>query len=108
MENFNAVKFKAIVNKSNLKQILMDTFDLNVQLKYPQLANSKDEIPIRGICLIGDFEQLTNIITPKGLSFIERYSFHQNISFKLIEVEVEPVELPAGAEEEGNVKLVKK
>lgn len=108
MKNFNAVKFKAIVNKSNLKQILMDTFDLDVQIKYPQLANAKNEIPIRGICLLGSFEQLVGIITPKDLGFVESLSFQQNISFKLIEIEVEPCELPAGAEKEENVKSVKK
>ncbi len=96
MSKPNAVKFKAIVKKAALKVILMETFDLDIQLKYPQLANAKDEIPIRGICLLGSFESLVSAITPKDLDFLDKLRFQQNVNFKLIEIEQNPVELPTG------------
>lgn len=104
MSKENAVKFKAIIKKVVLKGILMETFDLDIQLKYPQLANAKDEIPIRGICLLGSFESLVSIITPKDLDFLGKLKFQQNVNFKLIEIDVNPVDLPTGATKEEKEK----
>lgn len=107
MSKSNAVKFKVLIKKAALKEILMETFDLDIQLKYPQLANSKDEIPIRGICLLGSFESLVGIVTPKDLSFLDKLKFQQNVNFKLIEIDQNPVELPMGAVKEVNEKPAK-
>lgn len=103
-----AVKFKAIIKKASLKQVLMDTFDLGIQLNYPQLANTKDEITIRGFCLLDSFEDLAKAITPTHSSFVEKLNFQKNLSYKLIEIDVEPVVLPAGAVKEVSNKTVKK
>ena len=100
MSKVNAVKFKAIIKKANLKEILMQTFDLDIQLKYPQLANAKNEIPIRGYCLLGSFESLVDIITPKDLGFLGKLKFQQSVNFKLIEIDQNPVELPTDATKE--------
>ncbi len=104
----NAVKFKVIVDKSRLKEIVVAAFDLDVQLKYPNLANSYNLVPVRGVCLLGSFEEFVDVVTPKNLSFLDRLKFQQNVNFKLIEIEVLPVELPTGAEKEESNKSNKK
>ncbi len=108
MSKPNAVKFKVIVDKSRLKEIVVAAFDLDIQLKYPNLANAENKVPVRGVCLLGSFEQFVDVVTPKDLNFLDRLKFQQNVNFKLVEIEVLPVELPTGAEKEVSQKTSKK
>lgn len=108
MENFNAVKFSFMCPKAAVKEIVVMSFDHEVNITYPQLRGSVDVVKIKGVAPIGSFELFINAVTDKSASFLDKVSFYQQLKFKLIELNENPVELPTGAKKVDDSKSTKK
>jgi hypothetical protein len=108
MSKPNAVKFSFLVNKADVKMIIISSLDHDVQLTYPQLKDAPELVKIKGVSPMGEFEKFIEGAMLRVENYFDRISFFQNLKFKLVELNVNPAELPAGAEKEVNLTQVKK
>lgn len=108
MNKLNAVKFSFLILVVAVKEIVIKSFDLDIQLTYPQLKGAPDVVKMKGVCSLGDFEQFIEEVVLMDAGYMAKLNFYGNLKFKLVEIEQNPVELPTGAIKEETTPKAKK
>jgi len=108
MKNSNAIKFSFLLAKKEVKTVVSLSFDHDVSISYPQLKDAPEVVKLKGFSSIGDFELFIKDVVDIEDHFLDSVYFFQNLKFKLVELEQNPVELPTGAEKEETKKIIKK
>lgn len=106
MGNLNAVKFTFLVPKSHVKVLLDISFDKDIHLLYPRLSTAPELVKVKGLADLVSFQELYEEYQEKILSGMDILRFHQNIKFKLVEVDFVKQQIPF-AEKKGINKLYK-
>lgn len=100
MENLNAVKFAFVVPKSHVKVLLDISFDKDIHLLYPRLSSAPELVKVRGLADLEGFQELYEEYQEKMLCGMDILRFHQNIKFKLVEVDFVKQQIPFAEKKE--------